>query len=582
MGSLEWQAIVVFDRIPPGTDSSVPLFSANSLPGRRRIVWLLIVFTVTTICLGSIVAMVIYADAHDSMAAQDLVSHTQEVRLNLAIASQQLDRVALSAELYRASGNKAHLHAAQEATVALSSQVARLKALVPLNPQAESLEAASARLARDVDDLTADGTLVAGDAVACQRLLSLMQDQEGILLEQRGAQAQRENFYSMVRRAIVIVIGTILILVLFGFLIRDAMRSGQFEQKLSETNEQLRSTVGRLEEQAFESHLLIEARDEVALCLDVKQAEACTVRYFAELIPGTAGSLCIINNTRLLMESVGSWGVVRGKAAFEGFAPECCCALRSGRARWRRPDQSELHCAHFSGQPPERYLCLPVVAHGETLGVVTIECQSPEAATMTETREESVISLAEMAGMTISGLRLRERLERQSIRDGMTGLFNRSFMEVALERELHRSARQRRELALLMVDIDHFKQFNDTFGHEAGDVVLRQVAESLRQGVRTEDIVCRFGGEEFVVILPEMTPDAAMERAEALRQMVEDLAPRYHGQPLRRVTISIGLAVAPHNGEVAEELLRCADRAMYAAKHRGRNQVVPADSGILA
>lgn len=564
----------------------MPPFSAKSLSGRRRVLWLLIVFAVTTICLGSIVAMVMYADAHDSMAAQNLVAHTLEVRRNLTLASEQLDRIELNAELYSYVGDKGHLNAAEEGTVSLGTQLARLELLVQSNAQqlenSRRLDVAAATLARRVDQMKTHWNSVENEVVACRRILNAMQGEEAILLEQRTAEAQRENFQAMVRRAIVIGLGASLILVLFGFLIRDALRSGQFEHRLSEANEQLRSTVERLEEQAFESRLLIDARDEVALCLDVQEAEESTVRYFAQLIPGTAGSLCIINNSRQLVESVASWGLVRGAAAFEGFAPECCCALRSGRPRWRKPEQSVLHCTHFSGEPPERYLCLPVIAHGETLGVVTVECQSLEAAALTETREESVISLAEMAAMSISGLRLRDRLERQSIRDGMTGLFNRSFMEVALERELHRSARQQKELALMMVDIDHFKQFNDTFGHEAGDVVLRQVAECLRQGVRSEDIVCRFGGEEFVIILPETTPDLAMERAETLRRHVEELALRYHGQPLRQVTISIGLAAAPHNGEAADELLRCADGALYAAKRRGRNQVVPAQSAILA
>lgn len=564
----------------------MPPFSAKSFSGRRRVLWLLIVFAATAICLGSIVAMMIYADAHDTVTAQNLVAHTQEVRLTLAAASEQLDRIELNAELYSYVGDKGHLGAAEQASVSLDSLAARLKVLVvPTSEQEQEtvqLQAAAATLALRVDGLKNHWYSVESDVVACRRILTVLQEQEGVLLEQRDAAARRENLNAMIRRAIVIVVGTILILVLFGFLIRDAVRSGHFEKRLSRTNDQLRNTVGRLEEQAFESRLLINARDEVSLSVDARQAEECTVRYFSELIPGTAGSLYVTNNSRQIMESVGSWGVVRASAPVEGFAPECCCALRSGRPRWRRPEQSVLHCTHFLGEPPERYLCLPVTAHGETLGVVTIECQSHEAITMTETREESAISLAEMAAMAISGLRLRERLELQSIRDGMTGVFNRSFMEVALDRELHRSARQQKELALMMVDIDHFKQFNDTFGHEAGDLVLRLVADSLRQGVRTEDIVCRFGGEEFVIILPEMTPDSAVERAEALRQQVKQLAPRFRGQPLRQVTISIGLALAPQNGEGAEELLRCADRAMYTAKHRGRNQVVQIDSGILA
>ncbi len=563
----------------------VPSLTANSLLRDRRIVWLLVVFAVTTLCLGSIVATVIYTDAHSSISTESHVSHTQDVLLDLSAIAQQLDRIELNTQLYRETEEEDYLRSAQSASVVLNTLVQRLTGLVADSRvetgRAHDLEAATATLTKDLDRPTPSGRSIRSDVVSCRRVQNLMQDEERTLLVTNDTVADRATLFNMARRAGVIVVGAILNLVLFGFLIRDAVRRGRFEERITEANARLRSTVERMGEQAFESRLLIDARDEVALCLDVKQAEEATVRYFAQLLPGTAGSLCIIRHSRNVLESAGSWGVVRGNAAFEGFAPECCCALRSGRARWRRPEQSEVHCTHFAGTPPERYLCLPVIAHGETLGVVTIECRTVEAAALAAARENAIASLGEMAAMAIAGLNLREKLERQSIRDGMTGLFNRSFMEIALERELHRSARQRRELALMMVDIDHFKQFNDTFGHEAGDVVLREVAENLRLGVRGEDIACRFGGEEFVVILPEISTAAALDRAELLRQRVSELALRFHGQPLRQVTISIGVAIYPLNAETSEDLLRWADRAMYTAKHRGRNRVVQADSSIL-
>ena len=155
-------------------------------------------------------------------------------------------------------------------------------------------------------------------------------------------------------------------------------------------------------------------------------------------------------------------------------------------------------------------------------------------------------------------------------------------MEIALEREMTRANRQGRQVAVMMIDIDHFKQFNDTFGHAAGDVVLREVAECMRVGVRGEDIVCRFGGEEFVVIMPEIATRGALDRAELLRRMVGDLSLRFHGQPLRQITISIGVAMFPDNSDNPDELLRSADHAMYAAKHKGRNRVVAADRSLQA
>jgi diguanylate cyclase (GGDEF)-like protein len=500
--------------------------------------------------------------------------------------AEQLDRIELDARLYRITTSEEYLRAAQGATVALNTIAMRLQEQMRDDPaearNANDLVAAAVSLTASLGHITPDKTAgIREPLLSCHRVVNLMQDQERRTLDQREQAEQRNDIYLLGRRIAVIAVGTTLILVLFGFLIRDVMRRGRFEAQISDTNERLRLTVERLEQQAAESRLLISARDEVALCQDVALAQEVTVRYLTQLLPGTAGGLCIINTPRQLMETVETWGGVE-KVTYDGFAPETCCAIRSGRIRWRKPERSEVHCTHFAGKPPERYVCLPLTAHGETLGILTIELPGLDMATMAEARESTLISLGEMAAMAISGLHLRQKLESQSIRDGLTGLFNRSFMEVALERELNRASRQGKQVAIMMLDIDHFKQFNDTFGHEAGDVVLREVADAMRLGVRSEDIVCRYGGEEFIIIMPEITTRAAIERAELLRRMIGDLALRYHGQMLRQVTISVGLAMYPDHSELPEELLRSADHALYAAKHKGRNCVVAADTAIRA
>jgi diguanylate cyclase (GGDEF)-like protein len=155
-------------------------------------------------------------------------------------------------------------------------------------------------------------------------------------------------------------------------------------------------------------------------------------------------------------------------------------------------------------------------------------------------------------------------------------------MEIALDREIRRAERHQKQVAVLMLDVDHFKQFNDTYGHEAGDTVLREVADTLRQSVPAEGVVCRFGGEEFVAILPELSMDAGLALAELLRQRVSEIRVRSRGESLREITISIGVAVYPQNAESLEELLRVADRALYEAKHQGRNRVIAAESILLA
>jgi diguanylate cyclase (GGDEF)-like protein len=546
---------------------------------------LLIAFIFTIIFLCAVVARVIYVDAHGSTVQSNPVSHTEEVLLNLSGVSRQLDRVELNGQLYRLTGSEDTLRAAQGATVTLNTLLVRLQQLLSDEPeqkrQAAELSDAAVTLTTAVDNMKPGVSSIRDDVVDCRRVFTVLQDEEERQLAQRQEALQRSSLYDLARRITVIGSGTGIILILFAFLMRDALRRGRFEEQISETNERLRLTVQRLEEQAWSSRLLISARDEVSLCQEVEQAEKVTMRYLEQLLPGTAGALCILDNSRQAFACVGTWGGV-DPVIFDGFTPESCCALRSGRSRWRRPERSEVHCTHFAGKAPELYLCLPLTAHGETLGIVTVECPSQEAAVLTEMRETAFASLGEMAAMAIAGLHLRQKLESQSIRDGMTGLFNRRFMEIALEREMNRARRQGKQVAVMMLDIDHFKQFNDTFGHAAGDVVLREVAECMRVGVRGEDIVCRFGGEEFIVIMPEITTRAALDRAELLRRMVGDLSLRFHGQALRQITISIGVAMFPDNSDNPEELLRSADHAMYAAKHKGRNRVVATDSSLQA
>jgi diguanylate cyclase (GGDEF)-like protein len=563
----------------------VSVARVNSLPGDRRVARVLMATVLMLIGLGSVVAWIIYADARNVVQPSDTVTHTQDVLLNLAGVGQQLDRVELDSRLYRITEDEDHLRAAQAATNSLHTLLMRLKTLVSDNPleeqRAQQLTVAEETLTTAVNRLSVNAVPERNEVMECRRVQGLMLDEERSLLTRRQADQQRRDIFVLIRRIVVIVSGTVLILVLFGFLIRDVVRRGRFEDQISEANERLRLTVQRLEEQAWESRLLIAARDEVSLCLDVEQAEAVTVRYLEQLLPGTGGNVSIVNNARQTLESVATWGGV-DSVIFDGFPPESCCAVRSGRLRWRRPERSEVHCTHFAGKAPERYVCLPLTAHGETLGVITVECPTQEVATLAELRESTLASLGEMAAMAIAGLNLRQKLESQSIRDGLTGLFNRSFMEVALEREMSRAGRQEKQVAVLMADIDHFKSINDNYGHDAGDVVLRGVAETMRLAVRSEDTVCRFGGEEFIIIMPEISTSAAMDRAEVLRRMVNDLSLRYQGQALPQVTMSVGVAMYPDNSDNAYELLRSADHAMYAAKHKGRNRVVAAAASIRA
>jgi diguanylate cyclase (GGDEF)-like protein len=184
---------------------------------------------------------------------------------------------------------------------------------------------------------------------------------------------------------------------------------------------------------------------------------------------------------------------------------------------------------------------------------------------------------AEQVGLCISNLRLREALRNQSIRDPLTGLFNRRYLEETLEREVRRATRSEQSLGVIMLDLDHFQRFNDTYGHEAGDTVLRQTASFLANSVRAEDIVCRFGGEEFIVILPMADLNATRTRAESICSRLRELEVLHDGRPVGRVTASAGVAAYPEHGIVPKALIEAADASMYRAKKEGRDRVVVAD-----
>ena len=250
--------------------------------------------------------------------------------------------------------------------------------------------------------------------------------------------------------------------------------------------------------------------------------EACAVvgqsakKFFPE---ASSGTLYTFKASRNLVEAAVSWG--SAPAMEPVFAPEGCWALRRGQPHWS--ESGEVICPHLEMLPPAKHLCLPMVGHGETLGVFHLEFPIGvlDSHGLLAAQQRLGITVAGQIALSLASLRLRETLRDQSIRDPLTGLFNRRFMQEALERETLRARRKGHPISLLFLDIDHFKRFNDTFGHDAGDFVLQSFADLLRNFLRGDDVACRFGGEEFAVILPESLAANAALRADALAVELE-------------------------------------------------------------
>jgi diguanylate cyclase (GGDEF)-like protein len=219
------------------------------------------------------------------------------------------------------------------------------------------------------------------------------------------------------------------------------------------------------------------------------------------------------------------------------------------------------------------------MAQNEALGIVSLQMRAsqdqiePLPRSSSDDVRQLAGVLARQVALALGNLKLKESLKNQSICDPLTGLFNRRYMEESVEREFSRANRSKTSVAIIMMDLDHFKQFNDTFGHQAGDTLLRSLGDLLKRNTRGQDIACRYGGEEFAIVLSDSNLAGALQRAEILRQQVKQLSVEYAGQLLGAVSVSMGIALFPDHGTSMGDVLRAADQALYSAKREGRDRV---------
>ncbi len=353
------------------------------------------------------------------------------------------------------------------------------------------------------------------------------------------------------------------------------------EQRVSErtdelvrTDKQLRDSLADTQEYAGEIEAINELVKLLQSCLTLDEARQQASRVLQQFF--AAGSVLMLNPSRNLLDVVLSWG---GASTKQGpFAPQSCWALRKGQLHLVGPQSLSLPCSHSDEKSAACRLCIPMIAQGDSLGVLTIDdasfCGSGVSPREGRHRQKLAATLGEQISLAFANLVLRETLKYQSVRDALTGLFNRRYMEESLERELLRAARNGKPVTVLMIDIDNFKRLNDMFGHDAGDVMLRELGAFFNSKMRGGDIACRYGGEEFLLIMAETGLEAGCERADVLREQVKALQVPHRGQILRQITVSIGVAGFPDHGTSGSQIVECADEALYRAKAAGRDQVV--------
>lgn len=324
-------------------------------------------------------------------------------------------------------------------------------------------------------------------------------------------------------------------------------------QRNSETLRERSSVIGLL---GGMSHRMQAARtdDELAQIIKV---------FVPRVLPNVPGALYAHNNSRNCLVPIASWGGT--DVPIEGFAPDRCWALRRGQSHYVSGPGGDIVCGHVGED--EIYHCEPLLAGGEVIGVLYLQGKIES-----ENRFRMNV-LTENIASALVNHRLQRSLREQTIRDPLTGLFNRRYMEETLKLEIARASRAGTPLSLVMCDVDHFKRFNDEFGHDAGDAVLQVVAAEMRSRFRDGDVVCRFGGEEFTIIAPGTTADALAGRVEVVRRAIAELTVRHGSRSLGSTSMSFGIATWSNTmARDGSTVIQAADMALYQSKREGRNR----------
>ena len=353
--------------------------------------------------------------------------------------------------------------------------------------------------------------------------------------------------------------------------VRDITARKLAEAGVQRANERLGSLVKVLQRRDGEMTLLNRLNELLQTCDTQEEAYRVLPLMAAELFAGQSGCLAVFHESDQYLETVARWG---DEALVEDVFPmKACWAIRGGRPHEVVDLKTSPLCEHFVHPPTRGYLCLPLTVQGETLGVFYLEDAPPSNDDHPVDQRQLAVMVGETIKLSLANLKLRKTLHERATRDPLTGLFNRRYLEETLPRELHGALRRDARLCVAMIDLDNFKRFNDTFGHDTGDLVLRESGRLLHENLRKSDIACRYGGEEFVLVLLDSSLVNGSERLEQVRVLFEKLEIRHSGQLLATTTVSGGVAAAPEHGSTMAELLRAADDALYAAKHAGRNCV---------
>lgn len=516
------------------------------------------------------------------------VQHTHDVIMAMEELSKSLYAAEAGQRGYIITGNEQHLERYYLALSSIDRQSKEVTRLTVDNPEQqdrlkvlrpmvqERIELLNEALqARRTGGLTASQRLISQDIgrLLSQDIQTSLNDlllEEERLLEERSRQANSSAWLTTIMIGGSIFLSFAFVPVAVLNISQELEHRKRLDKRLQDSEAQLKSQLTELQDRRKEILQLAELSEFLQSCFDLSEAYTNLSEMMRQILPGTSGAILTISESKNLVEPVSTWGDT--EKVQEIFAPSDCWSIRRGRPFFMSDfHEGHLHCQHIESPFPSQAFCVPMMAQGDALGLLHVTTSG--SAKLSDEKQSLTIAVAEHIAIAIANLKLRETLKSQSIRDPLTGLFNRRYMEESMERERVRAERVSQNLSVLMLDVDQFKLFNDTFGHSAGDEVLKELGQYLKGTLQNSDIACRYGGEEFMLLLPDTSPEDAAARADQMREEIRRLPMQYQDRPISSITISIGVASFPQDGNTMKAVLKAAESALYKAKQEGRDRV---------
>ncbi|MGD1808898.1 diguanylate cyclase [Dapis sp. BLCC M126] len=341
--------------------------------------------------------------------------------------------------------------------------------------------------------------------------------------------------------------------------------------RLEEQVQRLQESVNKLEQRNYEISTINQMIEFLQACEKIEDAHEFLREFLKKLFPEFSSSVLLKDERNGKLKSVSYYGNLADSETLIEFSD--CWALRRGQSHIASNAQPGLFCDHVDQEyEPTTTICIPLLNQDQIWGLFYLRTEFPEK--ISHHQKHFAHTVAGQISLALYNLKLREKLRNDSIRDALTGLFNRRYLDESLKQEIIKAKRNQQPLSVIMVDVDHFKQFNDIYGHDVGDMVLRELGRFLQQKVRGYDIACRYGGEEMTLILINTPLGIAKQRAENICSEVRELSLKNQGKILQSITVSLGVACFPLHGSTKEEIIQRADKALYRAKKAGRNRVI--------